>query len=158
VPPARHRFWQRTEYGRRVRRRQLLAASVSAVLLSGGCLAAVSVVPECAFDPPPGDYYGLHVRNDSPSPVTLADCADSRCLRAINPQDVRPGQSANIQVEACSGGTLGVTRPGDHTLLGCLDEPIGDPQPTVTHLPVSTAHPCAGGPPPPRRVSFYNPS
>jgi hypothetical protein len=119
APPG-HRFWQRTDYGRRVGRRSVAAGVVLGLVLMGGCVALVTVAGPCTLDLPPGDFSDIKVINDWSSDVVIGTCNNDACSEVADQEDVPVGSSVNFNVESCSGGPFAVTDPGTAHLRGCV--------------------------------------
>src|SRR5204863_6409241 len=141
APPG-HKFWRRTAYGRRRHRIWLAVGATLAVLLPGGCLAGTVAYGPCFFDPPPGDVFGLQVRNDTGQVAVVADCWDDSCRSAGPGLAVAVGRSVNYQIEACTGGTLAVLDPTTRTIRACLIEPTERDDGSLPGVRLSDARPC----------------
>lgn len=147
-PPDGHVWWRLDEGTRKRRRRKRLALAVTGVLVAGGCTAALTVGGPCAFDPPPGDYSGVRIINDTESRVFVAVCNDTRCNRwSDNNADLQAtidvGHSAEITVESCSGDTIGVGTSGRGPLPRCVVAPTLTGDARLPNLHISTATACA---------------
>jgi len=112
-------------------------------LVVGGCVALVTVGGPCAFDPPPGDVSALRIINDSPSNVVVGECLDDACHSQAQHLTVRQHATGSLQIEACIGGELGVTRAGQTSPYGCLHEPTEDRNSRLAPVRISDARSCA---------------
>ena len=116
----------------------------ASALVVGGCVTGSVVAGPCFFDPPPGDVSGLSVINDSSSSVVVGECNGHHCRSQYQHLLVSPHTTGSLQIEACSGGELGVTRAGQTSPFGCLREPTEDDNYRLAPVRVSDAQPCVG--------------
>jgi hypothetical protein len=144
--PAGHDWWRVAPAARR-RRWIPITIVCASVLIVGGCVAASTIGGPCFFDPPPGDYGALPVINDTTSSVSVAEwCDTTLCAPQDGLRRVSPGGRASVTIESCSGGKLGVFKPGSETPMSCVAEPTENADFRLPPVHVSNAAPCSGAP------------